>query len=80
MKNKSLVRALEKEGLKVEKDGPARLCAIKGTKIVSWVDQEGKAINIHCTRLNDGRDSQTDYFPGYYVKTIKRVIKHLGEK
>jgi len=30
--------------------------------------------------LIDGRNSQTDYFPGYFVKTIKQVINHLGSE
>jgi hypothetical protein len=50
---------------------------VSGDRIVSWHTQGDKAVCVHCTTRNDGRDSMTDYFPGSYARTIKGAVSYL---
>jgi len=92
VQNKNLISAIQKAGVAVEevkdsyKDGLnqvreyLRYKAIAGQKIVTWSLQNGKAVCVHCTTLNDGRDVMTDYFPGHFGRSIKDVVNYLTSK
>lgn len=77
--------SLRESGVKDEADildterNPSTFRVVNGEQVVTWHKQGEKAVCVHCTRLNDGRDSMTDYFPGTYAKTIKAAVAHLGK-
>ena len=50
---------------------------ISGKRIVTWHTQGTDALCVHCTNVNDGRDSMTDYFPGSFALTIKGAVSYL---
>ncbi len=81
MKHKSLVKALEKAGIKVEKckhtDNGFRVQ--KGENILTWREnlRDGDADCVHESTSREKTDSMTDYFPGYFSRTLKSAINHL---
>lgn len=84
MQVKSLVKALEKAGHKIEAlrnykgelNGAYRI--VKGDKVLSWHDQFGRAICVHEGRLSDPWDLQSDYHPGSFSRTVKSAVAYLA--
>lgn len=76
LNNTRIINAMKKAGLTVETSlGGYRV--VSGDRIVTWHVQGDKAVCVHCTTRNDGRDSMTDYFPGSYARTIKSAVSYL---
>lgn len=92
MKIKSLTRALKKAGISIEdkstekwynfdkREGNRRYFEAAGeTHVLSWyslVDEENVDC-LHCKRKREKSDMMTDYFPGWFPKTIKSAINAL---
>jgi len=85
MKTKSILKALEKVGLKAETSyhGPNLhyLCKTQKRKL-SWYanGDTGEAHCVHVSRLNDEWRPDIDSFPGFFVDTIKEAIKYLTKE
>lgn len=77
MQHIRLENALKKAGFKIQTDSK-RHSATNGNKVVRWREQDGSAICVNCGKLDDPSDSQIDYFPGFYARTIKEAVAHLG--
>lgn len=90
MKTTSLIKAIEKAGIKVkdlseeltdmftqEKYMRRQYIAFGPKYKVHWYDQKGSAICVQIQRLNDENDSQKDHFPGWFAHTIKEVIADI---
>lgn len=77
VKNKSLVNAIKKAGYTVETTRDDHYSAKNGRAVLSWHLQGDYAICVLCSVLGDQRDTMTDYFPGYYARTIKLAVNHL---
>jgi len=89
MKTQSLIKAIEKSGIKVEKNvrdfldydgipGQSISYFAKGNRYkVHWHESEGNADCVQVQQLHESNDSMTDYFPGYWANTIKQVIRSL---
>jgi hypothetical protein len=89
MKISNVVKALEKSGLKIEKEivhkFPDNTCnilwsCISGKYIASFYEQDhdkGNVDSICVERLCDRNDAMTDYFPGTFYHTIKSLINTL---
>lgn len=80
MKHKFMLNSLVKLGLTVTQprsDNTNFFRVQRGIQVLSWYSQGEDAICVHCTVVNDGRDSQTDYFPGYFARTVKSAVEHL---
>lgn len=76
--HKNLVRAVLKAGFKIDEwKDHNHYRVINGDLVVSWIKQDDYAVAVHCGRLSDPKDSQTDYFPGYTPRTIKNALEHL---
>lgn len=90
MKTQNLIKALEKLGMKVEvqeryyvsmitnrKEIDCSYYCTDGKKKVQFRDQEGRAICVQCQLIGQSNNYMTDYFPGFFAKTIKQVINHF---
>ena len=74
----SIVNKVKKIGLTIQ--GPNRngqYWIEANGRIASWYLQDGKATSFHCHRVDDISDSMTDYSAGYFVHTIKAMIRSL---
>jgi hypothetical protein len=80
MQTKSLIKALDKAGLKVEKTGPRSHYVTNGILEASWIDQEGKAICLHVQRVGTEQNPYDDYLPGVFLYKIKHLIASLTAK
>lgn len=77
MKHKTLKNRLEKNGLIVSQKGNF-FYAVKNERMVEWTLQDDEVICVHVQRTTDQSDPMTDYFPGYFVTTIKAVLEYLN--
>ena len=73
-----LESAMKKNGFKIESPNGVNSYWVEANgRIASWHNQAGNVGAIHCRRKEDIPDSMTDYFPGYFVHTIKGAINYL---
>lgn len=78
MKLKSLINAINKTGLEIETNG--RSYYVKGPKnSLEFYIQEDKVVSLYASPNNDKDDLYTDYYCGFFPKTIKRAIEYLIE-
>jgi len=82
MKTASLIRALEKEGFKVEKCERNRTRYFTSGPLnkLDWFDQYGDVVCANVMRKNAIEDFQSDYNPGWFCDTIKEIIKDLKQE
>ena len=88
-----LIKALEKAGYEVKMTQSAIYDHDSGGYVLSsksyfcdsenrnltWHDQNGYVVCLHAKHKSQIADSQSDYFPGYFVDTIKQAINSLKE-
>ena len=79
MKTKSLINALKKANLKIESNDNGQSWVKANGRVLSWYDQDGRVICLHCRRENDHTDLMTDYHAGFYVSTIKRALEYVSQ-
>ena len=79
MKVKSLIRALEKIGLKVETNANRQYYCKGKNYICSWYVQEENAICVKVRNYKDEDDMYSDYSAGFFSDTIKQVVKWIQE-
>jgi hypothetical protein len=86
MKIKTLINALSKAGLKVDKiahsNTRSKYICKNQKHVLSWYDDSyfpDDATCVHIARHDDEDDLMTDYFAGSFYKTIKSVIKSMTE-
>lgn len=77
MKFDRLTKALEKNGLKIEVVNERLYVASGATHSVEFYKQDDRAVAVYVKPNNDQDDSYTDYFCGFFPKTIKRVIEYV---
>jgi len=91
MKTSRLIKALEKAGLRVEnvkrsfydhftsdyKESRNEYFCKNDKNKVHWYDQDGSAICVQIMGIKQNNDSQSDYFPGYFCKSIKQVVNGM---
>jgi len=87
MKNATLTSRIKKAGFEIEIETPRTHAegvtpsnlhrAVSGDAVVTWYEQGASAVCLHCGRISQPGDSMTDYFPGYFPRTIKGAIEHL---
>lgn len=76
---KSLVSKLAKYGLEPQLQPHSTIkyyVAVNG-KVLTWIDQDGLATCTKVAREGERDDAMTDYFVGYYARTIKEAISGL---
>ena len=79
MQTINLLRALKKAGYTanlVDDKRKQYLCTT-ATRKLEWYDQDGTAICVHSSRLEDRDNLMTDDFPGYFCTTIRDAVKSL---
>jgi hypothetical protein len=80
MKVKSLIRALEKAGFKLEQNCYGQYYCYSETHCCSFYKNGGDsdyAVCVNVRRKDDHHDANSDYSAGFYAKTIKRVIEFM---
>ncbi len=80
MQISSLRSRIEKAGFTIEDterkfDTAHR--AVSGDCVVTWYQQDERVQCLHCGRTSQPGDSMTDYFPGFFPRTIKGAVEHL---
>lgn len=79
MTTKALVKAIEKQGIKVVTDDGRQFFATSTKRSLSFFDQAGRAICVNVRRHNDISDSNSDYCAGSFYYTIKGAVSRLIE-
>jgi hypothetical protein len=79
-----LIKALQKAGLEVKKiEGYERRFECKNsTHILDFHESNhcpDEAQCVHVQKINDLPNMYSDYFPGYFCKTIKQAVKSMTE-
>jgi hypothetical protein len=92
MKTERLKKALEKAGIKVEmsqrecydhitkqyeKCSPVYYAENNRNKI-HWYDQQREVVCCQIMGKKENNDSQSDYFPGFFARSIKMAIAGMG--
>ena len=80
MNHNRLVKALEKHGLKVQTNNDHNYFCIGKRDKVSWFLQDGEAKCVQVMGIKEANDSMTDYFPGFFARTIKIVVEYLTKQ
>lgn len=85
MKTKNLKTAIEKAGYEVHIEdkydlSTGRHVATGKKNLVHWYDQGGEATCVHSQNKKDETDIERDYFPGWFCRSIKEVIRVLKEE
>lgn len=77
MLHKNLKRALEKKGYTIKKNDIFYSTTNKNN-VISWHAREEEenpsAKIVHIQRLTNKSDCQSDYFPGFFCRTIKDAV------
>jgi len=47
-------------------------------KIMSFYDQQGRATALHIKGVHEKSDIQSDYFPGFFPRTLVSALYYLG--
>ncbi len=74
MKTKTTLKRLEKYG-KVEKNNNGQYYIFSDTHVLSFYDQGGEVVCLHVKGKEDETDSMTDYFPGFFPKSLRYAIE-----
>jgi hypothetical protein len=79
MLHKNIVKSLEKNGFKVEKDSEnythLEFFICKNERnVMSWRCDEGMVTCIHIKGIEQEDNIYTDYFPGNFYDTIKSAL------
>ena len=78
MLTKSILNALKKMNVRVERGRNGQYSATGNKYIVTWYDQEGNANCVNVRRHNDHHDSQSDYCAGFFADTLKLIIRYIS--
>lgn len=80
MKIKSLKQALKRAGLseKILLNSQQHYINMNG-RVLSWYEQDEYVQCLHCRREDDHTDLHTDYFAGFFPRTLKRAIAYITE-
>jgi hypothetical protein len=92
MRTINVIKSLEKQGWKVEikqreiydhfekkyvLNSKEYFCN-NGRNKCHFYDQEGIAVCVQIQKSNEKNDSQSDYFPGFFAKTIKSIVDGMN--
>jgi hypothetical protein len=80
MKLARLKKAIEKAGLKVSQSGNRYHVEGKGKYYGSFIEQNDEAICVSVCHVNEKPDIMTDYFPQFYMDTIKGFIHWMTKE
>ena len=83
MKTTSIIRAMERLGLTVEKrdcgdTGQSEYMTSNGDHIAEWFSYKGETSYLRVRSANDVDHFQSDYHAGVYVETITSALNLLG--
>jgi hypothetical protein len=76
MLEKSLVKMLSENKAIVTIDKNKRLAKVNG-QVITWIEQDGKALVAVIRKENDSNDMLVDYFAGSHFYTLKTIYKKL---
>lgn len=81
MKIKSLESALKKAGYEIKEDkfwkNNTQYFVKSSSHVLSWYTQGDEVSSLHIRRHDDHSDIMTDYFAGWFPKTIKSALSGL---
>lgn len=91
MKVKNLVKALEKIGVKIEVSQrqvydyfenkytmtTPEYFGDNGKNKIHFYEQDGEVVCCQVMGIRQHNDSQSDYFPGYFARSIKSAINGM---
>lgn len=83
MKHERLVKEIEKLGFSVDQSkwNENHYFSTGNKYVVSWYkdDEIANCVHIVSKKQEGERDSQSDYFPGFFASTYKEVKYYLKE-
>jgi len=79
MRTKSIINAIKKAGIQVEYGEKNRIDAVNGNTVLTFYDQDGTAVCVHYSALNNCGDTNPWNSDCYttFPKTLKRAIEAL---
>lgn len=82
MKTARLISALNKAQIKIEQEAGSNKYHVTGLgSFKGWFhDQNGEAVCVGVLHKGDKIESETDYFPQFYCRSIKEFVSYMQEK
>lgn len=70
---------MKKAGLTVwTQESNHQKSVVSNGRAVTWYEQGESVTCLHSKRVGDHSDISSDYFPGYFPKTLASVLSDLG--